>query len=119
MNCYRCGASLAALSLPIGRLEECPECSIQLHVCRMCVFFDPAVPRQCREDDADEVKLQNKDRANFCDYYKPSENNFDGSFTVAETRAKKDLNSLFDDGNDDEESRGGDDSLDDAENLFK
>ena len=64
MNRYRCGASLADISLPFTRLEECPACENYLHVCRMCVYFDPAVPKQCREDDAEEV--QEKERANFC-----------------------------------------------------
>ena len=65
--CWRCGHSLEELSMPPGRLDECPECRSQLHVCRMCAFFNPEVIRACREDDADEV--MEKERANFCDYF--------------------------------------------------
>ena len=75
--CYRCGASLASLSLPFSRQDECPECQNYLHVCKMCVHFDPIVPRQCREDGAEEVK--EKDRLNFCDWYSPSDAAFDQS----------------------------------------
>jgi hypothetical protein len=116
MMCYRCGESLAALSLPFGRLDESPSCSISLHVCRMCVFFDIAVPKQCREDDADEVKAQDKERANFCDYFKPSDAAFDASFSTAEASAKQDLDTLFGDG---EESAGDNNAVSDADKLFK
>lgn len=75
LRCYRCGAALAALSLPFSRQDECPECQNYLHVCRMCVHYDATVPRQCREDGAEEVR--EKDRLNFCDWYKPSESAFD------------------------------------------
>ena len=75
--CYRCGASLAALSLPFSRQDECPECQNYLHVCKMCVHFDPTVPRKCREDGAEEVK--EKDRLNFCDWYSPSDTAFNQS----------------------------------------
>ena len=30
--CWKCGASLAALTLPLRRLEECPACHAELHV---------------------------------------------------------------------------------------
>ena len=53
--CYRCGTSLEALSLPLSRYDECPSCTVQLQVCRMCQFYDSDVPRKCREEDAEEV----------------------------------------------------------------
>ena len=40
LACFRCGASLAALSLPLSRRDQCPDCSADLHVCKMCVYFD-------------------------------------------------------------------------------
>ena len=70
LHCWRCGAVLRALSLPLSRLDECPDCSMHLHVCRMCTHFDPGVARQCREDDAEEVR--DKERDNLCDYFVPS-----------------------------------------------
>jgi hypothetical protein len=67
--CWKCGASLEALSLPLRRLDECPRCHAELHVCRLCEFFDTAVAKSCREPVAEEVK--DKTRANFCDYFRP------------------------------------------------
>ena len=52
---------------PLPRQEECPHCQTQLHVCRMCEFFDTAVAQQCREPVADLVS--DKQRANFCGYF--------------------------------------------------
>lgn len=114
MNCYRCGASLADLSLPFSRLEECPDCENYLHVCRMCVYFDPGVPKQCREDDAEEV--QEKERANFCEWFKPNKSAFDPAYSAAETRAKDELASLF---GDESQEESADDGLSDADKLFK
>ena len=91
LSCFRCGASLDQLSLPIGRRDECPECAIHLHVCRMCVYFDDQVPKQCREDDADEVF--EKEKVNFCEWYKPSPDAFDPASAAdapAECRLLKD-----------------------------
>jgi len=90
-----------------------------LHVCRMCVFFDPTVPKQCREDDAEEVKLQDKERANFCEWFKPSDNAFDGSFGAGEARSKRDLATLFGDGEAGGSHADDDDVASDAEDLFK
>jgi hypothetical protein len=91
--CWRCGESLAALALPLGRLEECPACRSQLHVCRMCTFFAPQLPKKCREVDAEEVK--EKERANFCDYFRPRPGAFDRERASAEQRARDQLAGLF------------------------
>src|SRR5690606_39282520 len=39
--CWRCGESLAELTLPLSRRDECPKCRAELHVCRMCVHYAP------------------------------------------------------------------------------
>ena len=95
IRCYRCGESLAALTLPLSRQDECPGCGNYLHVCRMCVYFDANVPRQCREDGAEEVK--EKDRLNFCDWFKPSESAFDPDQKSEEDQARAALEALFGD----------------------
>jgi len=91
--CYRCGESLAALSLPFSRQDECPKCQNYLHVCKMCVYFDPRVPRQCREDGAEDVR--DKDRLNFCDWFKPSNTAFDKSRKNEEDAARAAAEDLF------------------------
>src|SRR5258705_5730265 len=67
--CGKCGAPLAELSLPLRRLEECPKCHAELHVCRMCIDYDTRVAKHSREPTAEEVN--DKTHANFCDHFKP------------------------------------------------
>jgi hypothetical protein len=95
ISCYRCGASLAALSLPLSRQDQCPECSADLHVCAMCVHFDRNVPRQCREDGAEDVT--EKERTNFCDWFKPSERAFNPARKDSADAAQDALAALFSD----------------------
>ena len=97
LACLRCGASLSSLSLPLSRRDQCPECDADLLVCKMCVHFDKTVPRQCREDGAEDVT--DKDRPNFCDWFKPSASAFDPDAKSEADAAKDALAALF--GNDD------------------
>ena len=92
-RCFRCGASLAQLSLPFTRRDQCPDCGIDLHVCRMCVHFDPKAPAQCREDDAEDVK--EKELANFCEHFEPSADAFDAGRKSAGDEALAALEALF------------------------
>ena len=93
--CYRCGESLASLSLPLSRQDQCPACSADLHVCKMCVHFDRHVPRQCRKDGAEDVT--EKERTNFCDWFKPSETAFDPARKAEADAAQDALAALFGD----------------------
>lgn len=114
--CWKCGTSLATLSLPLRRLEVCPECDSELHVCRLCRFYDPNAIEQCTEEDADEVR--NKERANFCDYFKPRSGAYrvhDSSKTEA---AKSELNALFGESSVDEADESSGSTGKDLENLF-
>lgn len=96
--CFRCGASLSALTLPLSRRDQCPDCTVDLHVCKMCLYFDVAVPRQCREDGAEDVT--EKEKANFCDWFKPSDSAFDPQRKSEADAAKDALAALFGDGGD-------------------
>lgn len=91
--CYRCGASLAALTLPLSRRDQCPDCAADLHVCKMCVHFDTQVPRQCREDGSEDVK--EKERPNFCDWFTPSDRAFDPGRKSEADAARDALEALF------------------------
>ena len=84
----------------------------------MCIFYDPAVTKACREDDADEIR--EKERANFCDFFKPAEDAFDADRAATEQQAVNQLHGLFGEEGDGE---GNTDSSDDpasraAEDLF-
>lgn len=115
LHCYRCGESLARLGERLSRHDLCPGCSCELHVCRMCSHYDPQVPDQCREDDAERVS--DKERANFCDYFSPSAAAFDEDRRQEAESARKKLEALFGDGDGSDDSPPG--GLDAAEDLFR
>ena len=91
--CWKCGASLAELSLPLSRLDECKKCGAELHVCKLCEFYNLSVAKHCRETIAEEVK--DKERANFCDYFKPRPDAYSVAGKDAAAKAKADLDALF------------------------
>ena len=64
--CHACRKELA-LGREIGRRDECPFCSADLHCCLNCRFFDRAAPKQCLEPIAELVR--DKDKANYCDLF--------------------------------------------------
>ena len=81
----------------------------------MCEFFDAGVPKQCREDDAEEVF--EKEKLNFCEWFKPGYDVFDAARAKEEAEAKDALASLFGEGETEKPSQ--DELLSDAEKLFK
>ena len=92
-RCWKCGVSLADFSLPLRRIEECRACRAELHVCRMCEFYDVSKAKHCRETIADEVK--DKERANFCDYFRPTAAAYQPGSVSAAERARQELEALF------------------------
>ena len=91
--CWNCGTSLAQLSLPLRRLDECPKCRAELHVCKLCVDYDTRVAKHCREPTAEEVR--DKIKANFCDFYKPREGAYTAPNTSEVDKARSELDKLF------------------------
>jgi hypothetical protein len=79
--------------LPLRRLEECRKCGAELHVCKLCEWYNTSVAKHCREPIAEEVK--DKERANFCDYFKPREDAYSTASLDAGAKAKAELESLF------------------------
>jgi len=93
LDCWRCGTSLATLSLPLRRLDVCKTCNAELHVCKMCVEYDTSYAHHCKEPTAEEVRK--KDEANFCDHFKPRANAFVAKNETELTRARSALDDLF------------------------
>lgn len=92
LQCWKCGADLAALPLPLSRRADCLACHAELHVCRMCRHYDTSKAKQCRERAAEEVS--EKRRANFCDWFQPrAKVQPKASDTATDARAK--LAALF------------------------
>jgi hypothetical protein len=59
----------------------------------MCKFYDPHVVEACIEDNAEEVR--NKERANFCDYFKPTPNAYQSRDSAASQASRAKLDALF------------------------
>ncbi len=93
LACWKCGASLAALTLPLRRLEECPKCRAELHVCRMCADYDTHIAKHCREPTAEEVR--DKTRANFCDFFEPRPGTYVAPNTAEVDSTRAELDKLF------------------------
>jgi hypothetical protein len=93
LSCWKCGTPLAALSLPLRRLDECPKCRAELHVCKLCVEYDTRVAKHCREPTAEEVR--DKEHANFCDFFKPRAGAYQAPNTVEVERARAELEKMF------------------------
>ena len=91
--CWRCGTSLAELSLPLRRLDVCKACNAELHVCKLCVEYDISYAKHCKEPTAEEVRK--KDEANFCDFFKPRPSAYVAKDTAELARAKSALDDLF------------------------
>ena len=91
--CWRCGASLAELSLPFRRLDVCTTCNAELHVCKMCIEYDTAYAKHCREPTAEEERR--KDEANFCDHFRPKPGAYVARDMLEVVRSKSALEDLF------------------------
>lgn len=71
VQCFKCGSKIKVMDR-VGRRDECASCRSDVHVCKNCEFYDPSSYNECRESSADVV--QEKERANFCDYFSPGSN---------------------------------------------
>lgn len=67
--CHKCGKLLSdTFKVMVSRSDICPHCRADLRCCKMCQFYDPKAYNECRESSADRVV--EKEKANFCDYFK-------------------------------------------------
>lgn len=90
-QCWQCKKRLQDVILPMSRREVCSQCDADQHVCRMCMHFDG----RCNEEQADSVR--ETERANFCDYFAPSDKVFAATETSKAEQAKIKLAELFGD----------------------
>jgi len=93
LPCWKCGASLTDVLLPLSRLANCKACHSDLHVCRMCKFYDTSVASSCAEPVAE--KVNDKQRKNFCGYLQPNPDIRREANNTASTQSKQQLDSLF------------------------
>ena len=94
MNCWHCAREIEIVAGKdrVGFREDCAGCGRPLHACRNCNFYDPTYNNSCREPVADLVA--DKERANFCEYFKPASGR---SVKAAppKSEAQKKLEALF------------------------
>lgn len=93
MVCWKCGASIADLPMPLARHAECHGCGAQLHVCKLCKFYDKTQSNQCQEPIAEAV--YEKEKANFCELFQIKADAFREKDTTAAEAAKSELDALF------------------------
>lgn len=91
--CWKCGTELQGVPQPFSRRAECPACHSELHVCRMCTYYNPRVSDKCDEPKAEHPRMP--DRANFCDYFKPKANAYARPDTEKAGAARSRLDALF------------------------
>lgn len=85
----------------------------------MCVFYHPNVAGRCTEEGAEEVR--EKERANFCDYYKPQPGAYQAPDNSKSSNARGALDALFG-GSPEEDAQTGknpDAARKNLEDLFK
>ena len=92
MICWKCRKE-TNIEKPV-RGDECPNCHADLHVCKACDFYESGSHNDCRESSADFVS--DKERSNFCDYFRVSTKGIAGDSGKSKADAAKDaFNALF------------------------
>ena len=66
-RCARCGN---LLSLPVGALDSCSKCGVDLHSCIQCVSFDTSARWECAQK-ALTARVAPKDARNTCTLFAP------------------------------------------------
>jgi hypothetical protein len=93
LQCWKCGASLAGMLLPLSRRETCPSCRAELHVCKMCRHYDAHRAGQCRELAAERVA--DKTHANDCGWFVPRPEAYKGGGAAMAQASRSALDALF------------------------
>jgi len=94
VNCYKCHTKLPwEAGERLLRHEECPQCKVSSHCCKMCIFYDTQAYNLCREPLAE--RIVEKETANFCSYFKLANGGANRGLDKNELMAK--ANSLFKD----------------------
>lgn len=94
LTCCQCGHTIDLGNKPVGRRDTCGQCGRELRCCRHCHFYAPGRENDCAEPQAERVT--DKERANFCDYFRPGANpSAGGTGDDGKDRARRTLDDLF------------------------
>jgi hypothetical protein len=67
--CHKCQKPLSdTYKIMVSRSDTCPNCRADIRCCKNCNFYDVKSYNECRESMAD--RITEKEKANFCDYFK-------------------------------------------------
>jgi hypothetical protein len=91
--CWKCGTSLKAIPRPISRLAKCKVCEADLHVCRLCRFYNPRMLDRCDHEMAEPAR--EVDVANFCHYFRPRTDAYNAGEGARAKAAREQLKALF------------------------
>jgi len=94
--CWRCGEALQTVPKPFPRLLKCRHCEADLHVCLMCLHYNPHYSTRCDHEMAEPAR--EIDLANFCHYIKLRPNAYVEKAYDQSKQAEAKLKALF--GND-------------------
>jgi hypothetical protein len=67
-RCARCGH---LLSVPVGLLDRCSRCGVDVHACIQCMSFDTSVRWECTQHARIPARIVPKDERNPCDVFTP------------------------------------------------
>ena len=93
MVCWKCGTSITDLPMPLARHAACHSCGAQLHVCKLCKFYDKTRSNQCQEPIAEPVN--DKEKANFCELFQIKADAYKERDASALESARSELDALF------------------------
>lgn len=91
-SCHKCGRTLDPTS-DYGRQETCAGCGFATRVCLNCIHYDPSRYNECTEPVADRVV--DKEKANFCDYFKPGNSSSRSNASATPNSARAAAEALF------------------------
>ena len=92
--CYHCGARTElSLGASISVRDYCAKCNRDLHSCLNCQHYSADAYNECREPQAE--RTTDKEKANCCDFFRPSERGPQGTQTKSKEDYLKQLDGLF------------------------
>lgn len=93
-RCYHCNYEFD-FHFKAFRNSLCPSCSRDVKVCKNCEFYSPEKQHGCSE--SVQETITDKERANFCDFFRFNDNSAATSDKKEDTasKAKDKFDSLF------------------------
>ncbi|MFA6916007.1 MAG: hypothetical protein WC222_06390 [Parachlamydiales bacterium] len=68
MRCWKCGNETGEKAgRGLAFRAECPNCKIDLHCCRQCVYYSPGRPNDCAVPGTE--KVMDREKMNFCEEF--------------------------------------------------